>query len=182
MISRLRLFQPEIVHIPATRNSTLETSMYNKKKMFCPSPFPFLLAAAASLAACDATPPSARPESAPAGETTSAEPPPISGVFQGVLPCADCEGIRTTLTLSGDGAFVLESSYLKNGEQPAPTQTGTWKRTGTVIELFPSRTDPATASDRLCFDMTDAGTLTPFDISCAPITTFSTPPVLKRTP
>lgn len=36
-----------------------------------------------------------------------------AGVYQGVLPCADCEGINTTLTLNNDGTFELEQAYKK---------------------------------------------------------------------
>ena len=35
------------------------------------------------------------------------------GVYQGVLPCADCEGIKTTLVLNYDGTFSLSEEYKK---------------------------------------------------------------------
>ncbi|MDO5663764.1 MAG: copper resistance protein NlpE [Bacteroidia bacterium] len=39
------------------------------------------------------------------------------GVYEGTLPCADCEGIKTTLTVNEDNTFVLISEYLgKKGE------------------------------------------------------------------
>src|SRR5690554_2181081 len=41
-----------------------------------------------------------------------------SGTYSGVLPCADCEGIQTELTLKEDGNYILTSEYLtgaKNG-------------------------------------------------------------------
>lgn len=34
------------------------------------------------------------------------------GVYKGVLPCADCEGIETTITLKSDGKFVRTLNYL----------------------------------------------------------------------
>lgn len=34
------------------------------------------------------------------------------GMYEGTLPCADCEGIKTTLTLNEDKTFVLTSEYL----------------------------------------------------------------------
>ena len=34
--------------------------------------------------------------------------------YQGTLPCADCDGIVTTLTLNPDGTFFMESEYLAN--------------------------------------------------------------------
>ena len=34
------------------------------------------------------------------------------GTYEGTLPCADCEGIKTTLTLNENKTFVLISEYL----------------------------------------------------------------------
>lgn len=39
-----------------------------------------------------------------------------TGSYQGILPCASCAGIKTTLTLSADGQFQLQRIYL--GEEP----------------------------------------------------------------
>lgn len=39
------------------------------------------------------------------------------GVYEGTLPCADCEGIKTQLTVNDDNTFVLVSDYL--GEEDA---------------------------------------------------------------
>ena len=36
----------------------------------------------------------------------------LVGVFEGVLPCADCEGIRTELTLYQDVANADNNSYI----------------------------------------------------------------------
>ncbi|UOO88750.1 copper resistance protein NlpE N-terminal domain-containing protein [Vitreoscilla massiliensis] len=38
-----------------------------------------------------------------------------SGKYLGILPCADCEGIYSQLTLQQDKTFVLEEHYMKNG-------------------------------------------------------------------
>jgi uncharacterized lipoprotein NlpE involved in copper resistance len=35
----------------------------------------------------------------------------FAGVFGGTLPCADCPGIETTLTLKPDGSFTSRSVY-----------------------------------------------------------------------
>lgn len=43
----------------------------------------------------------------------------LTGTFEGKIPCADCPGIETKLTLNeADKTFVLESKYLekKDGE------------------------------------------------------------------
>ena len=39
------------------------------------------------------------------------------GVYEGTLPCADCEGIKTKLAINDDNTFVLNSEYL--GEENA---------------------------------------------------------------
>ncbi|MDA3879221.1 MAG: copper resistance protein NlpE N-terminal domain-containing protein [Prolixibacteraceae bacterium] len=36
----------------------------------------------------------------------------LTGTYAGVLPCADCEGIETLLTLGANGEFRLETRYL----------------------------------------------------------------------
>lgn len=38
------------------------------------------------------------------------------GVYEGVLHCASCEGIQTTLTLQADNSFELKSIYLGKDE------------------------------------------------------------------
>ena len=53
--------------------------------------------------------------------------------WQGVLPCADCEGIRTRLRLwrDGDGqAFELEETYLGADEANVFTASGPWRLEG----------------------------------------------------
>ncbi|AIQ00062.1 copper resistance protein NlpE [Ornithobacterium rhinotracheale] len=40
------------------------------------------------------------------------------GVYTGTLPCADCEGIKTTLTLNNDNTFTLQSVYMGKNNQP----------------------------------------------------------------
>ncbi|MFC2450066.1 MAG: copper resistance protein NlpE [Flavobacteriaceae bacterium] len=46
----------------------------------------------------------------PAEEAT---PKKHIGVFSGKVPCADCPGIETKLTLNEDGSFVLDETYLE---------------------------------------------------------------------
>ncbi len=38
------------------------------------------------------------------------------GTYQGVLPCADCEGIKTTLVIRNDCTYDLKSEYLGKDE------------------------------------------------------------------
>lgn len=34
------------------------------------------------------------------------------GTYEGTLPCADCEGIKTILTVNADSTYYLKSEYL----------------------------------------------------------------------
>lgn len=60
------------------------------------------------------------------------------GTYEGVTPCADCEGIKVTVTLNKDDTFILKNVYLKNGEEILPSEyTGefSWDDTGFKITL-----------------------------------------------
>ncbi|SIO37622.1 copper resistance protein NlpE [Salinivibrio sp. ES.052] len=59
-----------------------------------------------------------------------------NGTYQGVVPCADCEGIDTTLTLNQDKTYSLTKAYLgKEGEALKEEGTFTWDETGSVVIL-----------------------------------------------
>ena len=58
------------------------------------------------------------------------------GTYQGVLPCADCEGIETTLALSREGTYDMKTEYL--GEEDALFEeegTFSWNTEGNTITL-----------------------------------------------
>jgi uncharacterized lipoprotein NlpE involved in copper resistance len=59
-----------------------------------------------------------------------------AGTYEGVLPCADCPGIKTRLVLFADGQFELSTQYLDR--QPAPQITRgrfSWNAAGSDITL-----------------------------------------------
>lgn len=57
--------------------------------------------------------------------------------FQGVLPCADCPGIRTKLTLlPGPRVYVLRQTYLDR--RPTLTTVGRWGEEPGVLEAVPT--------------------------------------------
>ncbi|OOF21034.1 copper resistance protein NlpE [Salinivibrio sp. IB872] len=59
-----------------------------------------------------------------------------NGTYQGVVPCADCEGIDTTLTLNQDNTYILSKTYLgKQGEAFKESGTFKWDETGSVVIL-----------------------------------------------
>lgn len=59
-----------------------------------------------------------------------------AGSYRGVLPCADCPGIETTVTLHPDGRYASAARYLGRNDKPF-TDEGTfaWDATGGVITL-----------------------------------------------
>ena len=52
-----------------------------------------------------------------ATDTTLAEGLTWKGQYKGTLPCADCEGIATTLNLNADGTFKRVVFYRGKSEQ-----------------------------------------------------------------
>jgi heat shock protein HslJ len=59
-----------------------------------------------------------------------------AGVYQGILVCADCPGIKTRLSLANDGSYTLDSQQLKQDAQ-ALSVSGrfTWQPDGGTILL-----------------------------------------------
>lgn len=58
------------------------------------------------------------------------------GRYTGVLPCADCEGIETTINLKGDNTYSIREAYLGKGVDPIE-ESGDfiWTKDGGIIEL-----------------------------------------------
>lgn len=57
-----------------------------------------------------------------------------NGTYSGVLPCADCEGIETELTINSDKTYILTTTYLGEDSQPE-VKKGTFKWEGNNIRL-----------------------------------------------
>lgn len=61
------------------------------------------------------------------------------GVYYGVLPCADCEGMETTITLTAD-SYIKEVVYQgKSKEIVTEKGTFTWNEAGNTITLSGSK-------------------------------------------
>jgi uncharacterized lipoprotein NlpE involved in copper resistance len=94
----------------------------------------FSLALAASLGAC-----------APRADAPAAKAPDMhnsrnsldwAGAYEGVLPCADCPGIKTRLVLSADGQFELSTQYLDRQLAPQTARGRfSWNGSGSSIAL-----------------------------------------------
>ncbi len=60
-----------------------------------------------------------------------------AGTYEGVLPCADCEGIKTSITLNSDHTFSKSEIYLK-GEKESKFETKgqfEWDESGGIVIL-----------------------------------------------
>jgi len=59
-----------------------------------------------------------------------------AGTYEGTLPCADCPGIQTRLTLMPHGAYELQTRYLERQAQPAIARgIFEWQSDGATIRL-----------------------------------------------
>jgi heat shock protein HslJ len=67
-----------------------------------------------------------------------------AGVYKGVVPCADCEGIDTLLRLNMDNSYQLSTIYLGKDATPFE-QAGSfeWDAKGSVIRLLSQKDGPA---------------------------------------
>lgn len=99
--------------------------------------------AAAAPAAEATAAPAPTPAAAPAPETFGVAN--FAGVFSGTLPCADCPGIDTTLTLKADGSYLLHSVYQERSA--SFDEEGVWQveQSDRSIRLQPKGTDDATS-------------------------------------
>lgn len=60
-----------------------------------------------------------------------------AGTYETVLPCADCEGIKSKLTLESDDSFLFEEEYLGKDTTIFVTKgTYEWEDNGNYITYF----------------------------------------------
>lgn len=61
-----------------------------------------------------------------------------AGTYEGTLPCADCEGIKTVITLYENLTFSRTDSYIKNGKEDSFNEKGyfEWNEAGSKITLI----------------------------------------------
>lgn len=65
---------------------------------------------------------------------------PMQQSWRGVLPCADCEGIETSLFLEKDGTWVMNERYQGVTKGPSSFASyGTWARTAEKLVLTDSK-------------------------------------------
>jgi len=66
------------------------------------------------------------------------------GTYNGTLPCADCPGILTELTLNNDNSYNLKTKYLGR-DSTAEEESGnfSWNKEGNTITLATAKNRPA---------------------------------------
>ena len=91
-----------------------------------------MLALAAALVACMPRQDAAVPD--PAHNSRNAVD--WAGAYEGIMPCADCPGIKTRLTLQPDGRYELSTQYLERQVAPQTARGQfSWNAAGSAIRL-----------------------------------------------
>lgn len=80
------------------------------------------------------------PLAQPAGTSDAVQPVRNTfawvGAYRGVLPCADCRGIETVVSLNADGTYISSSRYLgRHSGGSNDRGTFEWDRSGSTISL-----------------------------------------------
>ncbi len=57
------------------------------------------------------------------------------GTYEAVVPCADCPGIKTVLTLNKDRTFTISEEYLERKTKSDDKGTFEWDAAGRVVTL-----------------------------------------------
>ncbi|MFH2501374.1 envelope stress response activation lipoprotein NlpE [Klebsiella indica] len=90
-----------------------------------------------------------RPEVETLQAAPMAEMKPMQQSWRGVLPCADCEGIETSLFLEKDGTWVMNERYQGVSREPSSFASyGTWARTADKLVLTDSKGEKSYYRDK----------------------------------
>jgi uncharacterized lipoprotein NlpE involved in copper resistance len=74
---------------------------------------------------------------------TSANALDWEGAYEGIIPCADCEGIKTNLILNKNKTYRLSTTYLgKSGQPVEKTGSFTWNEAGNTVILAGPKSSP----------------------------------------
>jgi copper homeostasis protein (lipoprotein) len=58
------------------------------------------------------------------------------GIYKGILPCADCEGLETTVVINENNTYCVKTKYLGKGEKVFEKKgTFSWNKSGNTIIL-----------------------------------------------
>lgn len=82
-------------------------------------PHALFLSAAILLGGCATQPVAITGTRVPKQDTTHTSRTALdwAGIYAGVLPCADCPGLRETITLNKDSTYEITTQYVDRGDQ-----------------------------------------------------------------
>ncbi|MEO8772871.1 MAG: copper resistance protein NlpE N-terminal domain-containing protein [Gelidibacter sp.] len=81
-----------------------------------------------------------------------------AGTYEGVLPCADCEGIKTILTVNQDNTYVIKETYLGKEEKPREIQgTVKWDNKGQKITFSEANRHPYLVGENTLTQLDEKG-------------------------
>lgn len=90
---------------------------------------------ASMLLSCNSTKNSSTTETKAPDHHTSQTSLDWQGTYSGTLPCADCDGIETTLKLNNDLTYILTTEYKGKDNAKAETSKGSFTWKGNTIKL-----------------------------------------------
>ncbi len=81
-------------------------------------------------------------QSSPAGDVQGFDIKAFAGTYAGMLPCADCAGIDSTIAFTPEGAYTLSETY-QDADKSSFLSKGTWslRGDGKAILLDPEDKD-----------------------------------------
>lgn len=82
------------------------------------------------------------------------------GTYQGILPCADCEGIQTQILLNKDLSYLLETKYVGKDEKIFQTRgIFKWDKSGRKITLDNSENQMCQVGENKLFQLDKNGNI-----------------------
>lgn len=64
-----------------------------------------------------------------------------AGSYEATIPCADCEGIKTNITLKKDNTFAINSEYINKNTKIEDAGKIMWHDNGSVVHLTGKETN-----------------------------------------
>lgn len=64
-----------------------------------------------------------------------------AGTYEATIPCADCEGIKTNITLKNDNTFAIVSEYINKNTKVEDNGKVMWHDNGSVVHLTGKETN-----------------------------------------
>ena len=103
----------------------------------------YLIAISILISSCNSSPKESSQENIQgiASESNAQNSLDWSGTYEGILPCADCEGIKTVVKLNSDDTYHLSMEYIDRDFTYMDSGTFSWAENGNQIKLKGSQGD-----------------------------------------